>query len=96
MGVDGQGLVLPEAFRTAFPNLALVLCGLPSAGGGVPSIPRASLTLFEEGGKVKFVISPKIGQEVAFGTLTEPETGFQGLEWELAEGRYEWKRGSRR
>lgn len=87
---------MPEAFRAAFPNLALLLCGCPSPGGGVQSVPRASLTLFEEGGKLKFVISPKIGSEVAFGTISEPEKGFEGLEWELAEGRYEWKKGSRR
>ena len=87
---------MPEAFRAAYPNLVLVLCGLPSPGGGVPAIPRASITIFEEGGKVKFVVSPKVGSEVAFGCITEPEKGFQGLEWELAEGRYEWKKGSRR
>lgn len=96
VGVDGHGSQLPEDFRDAFPNIALLLCGLPSPGGSVQSVPRASVTIFEEGGKVKFVISPKQGQEVAFGTITEPEKGFTGLEWELAEGRYEWKKGSRR
>lgn len=96
MGVDGRGVEVPEAFRVAYPNLAVVLCGVPAEVGGAPSVPRASITLFEEGGKVKFVISPKQGAEVAFGTISEPEKGFAGLEWELAEGRYEWKRGSRR
>lgn len=87
---------LSSEFREAYPTLAAVLCGEREGEGAGSEAPRATLNLFEEGGKLKFCILPKEGNQIAFGTIPDPVKGFDAIEVELAAGRFEWKKASRR
>lgn len=77
--------------QTEFPTLADALLGAAGTDGG-PAVPPCTLMLFVEADKVKFCLNPKYGDRIAFGTLTDPEKGLSGVEWELSEGRFEWKK----
>lgn len=86
---------LPAEFVQQFPTLAEVLQGCPPINGDAKETPPASITLFVEVGRLKFVIRPRAGDCVAFGCLNDPRAGLAGLEEELKSGRFEWKRGKR-
>jgi len=77
--------------RDEYPTLADALLGSAGTDGG-PAVPACTLMVFVEADKVKFCLNPKYGDRIAFGTLTEPEKGLAGIEWEMAEGRFEWKK----
>lgn len=90
------GSIVPEGFRDEYPTLAEVLGGVASSPADPQFVPQATITLFAEMGKLKFVIKPKSGDRVAFGTLSEPEKGLADVEKEISAGRFEWKRSSGR
>jgi len=88
---NGQVAPLSPEFVQDYPTIAEVLMGSPAVSEGTQGTPPASIILFAEGGVLKFVISPKIGNRVAFGSIGDPVKGFTALESELQAGRYEWK-----
>lgn len=93
-GVGGGCSLSPE-FRAEFPTLAKVLEGCQAEREGETPIPPAGVTLFAEGGRLKFVIRPKIGNRVAFGTVRDDVKGLAGLDCELQAGAFEWKLSKR-
>lgn len=90
------GGALPFEFRESFPTVSSVLEGKPETSHGQVAIPPATISIFADGGKVKFCISPKKGPSVAFGCLGDPSKGLDDLEIQLAQNRFEWRKGSRR
>lgn len=82
--------VVPPEFREEFPQLSEVLGGIPAAGDD-EALPRHSVILFLEGGRLKFCLSNRGSQRCAFGTVEDPAKGLAGVELALAEGHYEWK-----
>lgn len=83
-----------DTLRQAWPTLGDVLLGKQSAGDE-PGWPACKVLLFMEAGKLKFMLSPIVGDLVAFGTFQDVTGGFDGLEQELASGRFEWKKRRR-
>lgn len=92
---NGSGGDCSPEFAAEFPNLATVFSGVYEADTGNCKVPRASIILFWEGGKLKFCISPKVGSQVAFGTVEDETTGLAGVEAAVALGHFEWKKGKR-
>jgi hypothetical protein len=95
-GSTKAGGTLPPEFADAYPTLFAVLCGEVEGEGVGSRAPKATINLFEEGGKLKFCVCPKEGVEVAFGCFADPVKGLDDLESQLAAQRFEWKRGSKR
>lgn len=87
---------LPSEFAESYPTLSAVLCGETEGEGVGSRAPKATVNIFEEGGKLKFCICPKEGAEIAFGCFADPVKGFEDLELQLAAQRFEWKRGTKR
>jgi|SRR5689334_15928805 len=83
-------------FREEYPQLADVFSGVPATNGVDKDIPCATINLFWEGGRLKFCIIPRGSNKIAFGTISEPEKGFAGLEAALTNGTFEWKRRTTR
>jgi len=83
-----------EAFRKSWPTLADVVLGRQSQGEE-PGHPRCKILIFAEADKLKFMLSPLVGDLVAFGTFREVTGGFDGLEQELSDGAFEWKKRRR-
>lgn len=79
-----------DALRKAYPAISDVLLGC-EAKDGQDGRPRCKILIFTEADKLKFMLSPVVGSLVAFGTFPDPTGGFEALEAELAEGRFEWK-----
>lgn len=82
------------AFRQLYPTLADVFFGVPSTKDD-QGRPACKIMVFPEADKLKFMLSPNWGNLVAFGTFSDPTGGFENLEHELAEGRFEWKKRKR-
>lgn len=83
-----------DTLRKAWPALADCLLGmLPK--DGQPGRPAMKILIFTEADKLKFMLSPLVGDLVAFGTFPDVTGGFDGLEAELREGRFEWKKRRR-
>lgn len=76
------------------PNLIDAFTGVLDADGRWKHGP-ATIMLFCEGGKLKFCLSPKFSQSVAFGVVPDPDKPFHSIEQELALGHFEWKNRSR-
>lgn len=80
-----------EEFRQEYPTLASVFEGVQGDGNGTPGVSAATISLFWEGGILKFCINPKIGNRVAFGSVRDPVKGLAALEAALCQGQFEWK-----
>jgi len=93
LGKRGQGEDW-DHLRQAWPTLADALLGKPSQGEE-PGWPPCKILIFTEADKLKFMLSPLVGDLVAFGTVSDPLQGFDGIEAELAGGRFEWKKRRR-
>jgi hypothetical protein len=88
----GLGTVLlPGGFENEFPEVSAVLKGSFNQETRFWIIPPASITLFVEGARLKFVCNPRGHGQVCFGTIADASSGLQGLEKALAEGNCEWK-----
>jgi len=92
-GKTGQGQEW-DAFRSVWPNLADAILGRFRSGED-PGRPPMKILLFAEADKLKFMLSPLLGDLVAFGTFPDVTGGFDGLEAELAKGAFEWKKRRR-
>jgi hypothetical protein len=96
--INGNSIAgsLPEEFAQSYPTLATVLCGEPATEACPKGVPPGTVSIFSDGGKLKFCISPKIGANIAFGCFSDPVKGLDDLELQLSQGRFEWRRGSKR
>lgn len=92
-GVTGMSPDL-AAFRDEFPLIWSIFEGRPYTATD-PGRPPATIILCAEGGRLKFVVKPKHGGMVAFGTILDPSKGLQGLEDALQRGDLEWKKSRR-
>jgi hypothetical protein len=88
---NGHAASLHASFVEKFPTLSEILQGSPAEGEGTFPVPAASIVIFSEGGMVKFCITPRIGNRVAFGVWKDPEDGLDALERILERGDFEWK-----
>jgi len=84
--------VLGETFREKFPEVSAVFSGSIKEGTTFWAVPPASITLFVEGGRLKFVINPAGFGQVMFGTILDALTGLEGVDSALRQGHCEWKR----
>lgn len=93
----GEQSALEIDIRKCWPNLADCLFGVPSADGGEPLMPSCSIVMFIEGDRLKYCLTPQGSTHVAFGTISAPMEGFNGLEASLERGDYAWraKKGKR-
>lgn len=94
MSQDGDGqLSSPNivALREDYPNLTEALLGAKGPDGKIAIWP-STLMLFLEGDVLKFCLSPKVGDKVAFGTILDPSKGLLGIEQALESGKFEWKK----
>lgn len=73
-----------------YPAVAWALAGRPPGHAEGAEYP-ATLMVFFDGGKLKYCLSPKIGQSVAFGTIEDPTQPMASIEASIREGKYEWK-----
>jgi hypothetical protein len=92
VNVDGKQMrYVCDQFAERFPMISQVFAGIYSDDGKVCQVPPASIVIFAEAGKLKFCLTPKHGNRVAFGTVEDPLAGLSGVEAALAGGSYEWK-----
>ncbi len=82
---------MPEGFAAAFPEVSNIFRGSFNQETGFWKIPPASLTLFLEGGRLKFVANPRGFGHVCFGTVSDAARGLDGVEQALVDGHCEWK-----
>jgi len=87
---------LPDDFRAKYPTLTEVLEGHETSDQAGTACPTASLVLFAESTQLKFCVTPRTGNRVAFGCLPRALDGLDGVEAELAAGKFEWKLSKRR
>jgi hypothetical protein len=87
----GFSRFVSEEFEQEFPMVSNVFAGEYDADGKTCIVPSASIVLFAEAGKLKFCITPRVGNRVAFGTCDDPVKGLASVEQALARGNYEWK-----
>ena len=83
-----------QSLREEYPALADCLLGLP-AKDGADGRPPMKILIFAEADKLKFMLSPLVGDLVAFGTFPDPNKGFDCLNGELQKGAFEWKKRRR-
>jgi hypothetical protein len=83
-----------DAFRKCWPSLADAILGIKNEKGGW-EVPPCKVLVFAEADRLKFMLSPSLGDLVAFGTFPDVTGGFDGLEQELTKGAYEWKKRRR-
>jgi hypothetical protein len=88
---NGHATSLPTAFLEEFPTISEILQGSPAEGEGTYPVPPASVVIFAESGDLKFCITPKLGNRVAFGVWKDPGEGLRSLERILGAGEFEWK-----
>jgi hypothetical protein len=72
------------------PAVADVLAGTLDADGRCV-VPPCTVQIFLDAGVLKFCLSPKVGDRVAFGVVQEPLYSLQGIERALEQGKFEWK-----
>lgn len=86
----GRGFPGEDEFRQEFPDLWAALQGDPGEDGKA-RMPPCTLMIFAEGGRLKFCLSPKQGNRVCFGVMSDPVKGLWSVQDALAEGKFEWK-----
>lgn len=92
---NGKAATLPLDFKAKYPTLAEVLEGEGTGTKENPATPACSVVLFAEGDRLKFCITPRVGNRVGFGCVREAVRGLEGLESELSGGSVEWKLSKR-
>jgi metal-dependent amidase/aminoacylase/carboxypeptidase family protein len=75
----------------SYPAIAWFLAGRPKDHPEGAECP-GSLIIFLDSGKLKFCLSPKIGRDVAFGSVTDPTKPMDSIEASLVNGSIEWKK----
>jgi hypothetical protein len=85
-------VLLPIGLSENFPEVAQVFRGDFNQETGFWKIPPASITLFVEGGRLKFVVNPGGFGQVCFGTVKDASKGLEGVNSALQVGDCEWKR----
>lgn len=83
--------VVSEEFAKRFPNLCELFQGSFSEEERVWKIYPCTLTIFVEGGRLKFCVHPRHGTQVAFGSCQDGTGGFSEIEQSLDLGHFEWK-----
>lgn len=58
---------------------------------GVEVVKRASIGIFMDGNRLKYVITPKDGGEKGWGTIEDCRNPFTAIELDLAHDRVDWK-----
>lgn len=86
--------VLGETFADKFPEVSAAFSGSVQEGSDFWKVPPASITLFVEGGRLKFVINPSGFGQVCFGTVQDARTGLEGVDEAIRQGHCEWKHRS--
>ncbi len=81
-------------FPEKFPEVSQAMSGSFNQETGFWKVPPASITLFAEGGRLKFVISPTGFSQVCFGTVQDARTGLEGVDEAIRQGHCEWKQRS--
>jgi hypothetical protein len=94
---NGAPSELEQLIRRRWPNVADALFGVSNAEDAANSLPSCSIIMFVEGDRLKFCLTPQGKEQVAFGTISRPTDGFDGLEAALAAGDFAWrsKKGKR-
>lgn len=94
---NGAATQLELDMRKRWPTVADALFGVTIAGNASASFPSCSIILFVEGDRLKYCLTPQGKDRVAFGTISTPLDGLDGLESSLAAGDFAWraKRGKR-
>lgn len=95
-GANVFGAMSPPELREQWPALAAVMEGIYSPDGKQCELPPCTVQLFCELGKLKFCLSPKTGNRIAFGSVSDPSKGMDGLERALQDGHFEWKNRGRK
>lgn len=78
-------------FPEAFPEISAIFSGDFNSETGFWRIPPASITLFAEGGRLKFCINPQGFGQVCFGTVQDANEGLEGVQRAIRDGHCEWK-----
>ncbi len=73
--------VLGEAFKDKFPEVSAAFSGSTKEGTQFWRVPPASITLFVEGGRLKFVVNPPGFGQVMFGTVQEKVWWLTSMGW---------------
>jgi|SRR6516162_6572418 hypothetical protein len=93
---EREGLrTIPGPFRDKYPALALCMGGILDEEGARVRLSAASVTLFWEGEQLKFAVSPRFDNKVAFGTVADPLQALASIDRAISEGQIGWKTGRR-
>lgn len=79
-----------DRFRERWPTIYEALFGAPD-DDGKERMPPITIQLYAADGKLKYVLSPKSGAKIAFGTCESCADGFDDLEKALVAKHHEWK-----
>lgn len=79
-----------QSLAEEYPAIAAFLAGRP-AGHPDGAECKGTLQIFLDGGRLKFCLSPKIGRDVAFGTVPAPNTPMASIEAQIVKQAFEWK-----
>lgn len=79
-----------QSLAEEFPAVAAFLLGRP-IGHPDGAECKGTIQIFLDSGKLKFCLSPKVGRDVAFGTIPDPTQPMESLEAQIVKGAYEWK-----
>jgi hypothetical protein len=84
--------VLGSDFKDKYPEVSAAFSGSVKEGSDFWAVPPASITLFVEGGRLKFVVNPQGFGQVMFGCLQNALDGLEGVDEAIRQGHCEWKR----
>jgi hypothetical protein len=91
---EREGLrTIPAAFADQYPALALCMGGILKEGSADIRVSSSSVTLFWEGGQLKFSVSPRFDNRVGFGIVADPLQALASIDRALSEGQIGWKIG---
>jgi hypothetical protein len=79
-----------DDFKAKWPTIFEALFGAPDEEGK-ERMPPITIQLYAGDGKLKYVLSPKSGSKIAFGTCEGPDKGLDALEQAMASKHHEWK-----
>lgn len=87
--------IVPVEFAQAFPVLGQLFGGFTDPDTN-QKMPSCSLSIFCEGGRLKWCLIPKDGPKVCFGTLHDWDNPWESLQAALSKGECEWKPTNRK
>jgi len=96
-GEIDRGQIDTECFGElieAYPNLVEAFTGSVDENKRW-IIGPCTVMLFYEGGKLKFCLSPKYTNRVAFGSISDPMHPWDSIEQMIEKGSLEWKARSK-